>query len=384
MGPCDQRRRWAWPARLYAPTPHASPISLHPSLHASISIISSSSSLHTSCSFLLIYFSLHLHVRKEELNTLHTISMAEKVIMISTLILKVDLACHKCYNKTRKILCNLQDQERITTISYDSKNNIVVIAGTFDPQRLCCRIRCKGGKIIKDIHIVDAAGGGGKPAKMPDSPPPSLPPPVNTGKKKWKKDKRKEIPPPPPLAETPPPMNERPPTPPPVQPPPDRETSAMVPAIVEEEKPRDRVAELEPSSPHKEMPPPQPTTMEMPPPPVTCTPVVEKPRPPPCARPFYPVDMATPTMVEIPSWPAAPAPPSCCAPPPCYQGCYEGCRCGGCGRVYGYSVPSARPPPLLPPPCYSGGGGGGYTPYCGGYSGCRLVNEEDPTACVIM
>ncbi|BAT14929.1 Os11g0629100 [Oryza sativa Japonica Group] len=302
---------------------------------------------------------------------------------ISTLILKVDLACHKCYNKIRKILCNLQDQERITTISYDTKNNIVVIAGTFDPQRLCCRIRCKGGKIIKDIHIVDAAGGG-KPAKMPDSPPPSLPPPVNTGKKKWKKDKRKEIPPPPPLAETPPPMNERPPTPPPVQPPPDRETSAMVPAIVEEEKPRDRVAELEPPSPHKEMPLPQPTTMEMPPPPVTCTPVVEKPRPPPCARPFYPVDMATPTMVEIPSWPAAPAPPSCCAPPPCYQGCYEGCRCGGCGRVYGYSVPSARPPPLLPPPCYSGGGGGGYTPYCGGYSGCRLVNEEDPTACVIM
>lgn len=79
VGPCDQRRRWAWPARLYAPTPHASPISLHHSTPPS-----PSPSLHTSCSF-LFYFSLHLHVRKEELNTRHTISMAEKVIMVRSL-----------------------------------------------------------------------------------------------------------------------------------------------------------------------------------------------------------------------------------------------------------------------------------------------------------
>ncbi|KAF0918866.1 hypothetical protein E2562_026701 [Oryza meyeriana var. granulata] len=157
------------------------------------------------------------------------------------------------------------------------------------------------------------------------------------------------------------------------------------------------------------------------PPPVACIPVVEKPSPrapqSPPVKPFYPVDMTTTTMVEIPSWPAQPPaagpvsythlypvdmttttmveipswparPPavgpcggSCCAP--CYQGCYEGCRCGSCGRVYGYSVPSARPPSLLPPPCY-GGGATMSTPYCGGYSGCRLVNEEDPTACTIM
>ncbi|XP_040384826.1 early nodulin-75-like [Oryza brachyantha] len=318
--------------------------------------------------------------------------MAEK---ISTIILKVDLDCHKCYNKIRKILCCLQDQERITTISYDNKNNIVVVAGPFDAQRLCCRIRCKGGKVIKDVHIVDGAGG--KPAKMVESPPPPPPPPVNTGKKKKsKKDKHKDMsPPPPPPAEMMPPLpvaheppaeHMRPLSPPPPPPsqlaPPDREISAMVPAIVEEEKPRERPGELE-LTPPQERPP-----MEMPPP-VSCTPVVEKPSPrpvhPPAVKPYYPVDMTTTTMVEIPSWPAAPPAGRPCGGPccaPCYQGCYEGCRCGSCGRVYGYSVPSARPPPLLPPPCY--GGGAMATPYCGGYSGCRLVNEEDPTACTIM
>uniref|UniRef100_A0A0D9XUC0 HMA domain-containing protein n=1 Tax=Leersia perrieri TaxID=77586 RepID=A0A0D9XUC0_9ORYZ len=304
---------------------------------------------------------------------------------ISTLILKVDLACHKCYNKIRKILCSLQDQERITTISYDTKNNIVVIAGTFDPQRLCCRIRCKGGKVIKDTHIVDS-GAALPPPKMADfAPPPmtSSPPPAkNSGKKKkWKKDKHKEnIPPsPPPEHFRPPPMTSpphQPPPPPenmrPPSPPPENMPAPQIltvgPAIVEEEKHHERPAELEPPSPpHKERPPSP--VMEKPPPPPPMY------KPPPAVRPCYPIDMTTTTMVEIPSWPAA----------PCYQGCYEGCRCGSCGRVYGYSVPSARPPPLIPPPatatCYGGGGG---VPYCGGYSGCRIVNEEDPTACAIM
>lgn len=38
---------------------------------------------------------------------------------ISTLILKVDLACHKCYNKIRKILCNLQGKKDLS-ILYNS------------------------------------------------------------------------------------------------------------------------------------------------------------------------------------------------------------------------------------------------------------------------
>lgn len=99
VGPCDQRRRWAWPA-LYM-RPHHTPLpslSITPRLHLHLFFISS---LHTSCSF-LFYFSLHLHVRKEELNTLHTISMAEKVIMVRSLslslflcVVSIDLFCSK-------------------------------------------------------------------------------------------------------------------------------------------------------------------------------------------------------------------------------------------------------------------------------------------------
>ncbi|KAL5204418.1 hypothetical protein ABZP36_009289 [Zizania latifolia] len=299
--------------------------------------------------------------------------MAEK---ISTLILKVDLGCCQCYKKIRKILCKLQDQERIRTISYDNKSNTIVIVGPFDAQRLCCKIRCKGGKVIKDTHIIDGAGG--KPAKMEEPPPPQLPPPpMNNCKQKGKKEKHKEMPPA--AEETPPaaPADNVPP-PPSQHAPPDREISAVVPAIIEETKPRERpAAEVEPQ---KERP------VELPPP---VQPVVEqeKPieRPPPTsapANPLYPAEATT--MVEIPSWPARPVGPcgcSCCTP--CYQGYYEGCRCGYCGRVYGYAVARPPTPPTLQPPCC--GGTTSTPPYCGGYGGCRLINEEDPTAaCSIM
>ncbi|KAJ1276386.1 hypothetical protein BS78_05G211300 [Paspalum vaginatum] len=70
--------------------------------------------------------------------------MAGKISMI---IILVDLDCYKCYNKMRKILCQLQYQERIRTISFDDKSKTITIVGPFDPQRLVCKIRCKGGKI---------------------------------------------------------------------------------------------------------------------------------------------------------------------------------------------------------------------------------------------
>ncbi|KAL5204864.1 hypothetical protein ABZP36_009735 [Zizania latifolia] len=295
--------------------------------------------------------------------------MAEK---ISTLILKVDLDCHQCYKKIRKILCKLQDQERITTISFENKSNTVVIVGPFDAQRLCCKIRCKGGKVIKDTHIIDGAGG--KPAKMAEQQLPP-PPPMNNSnrKKKGKKEKHREMPP---AAEGPPPAapaeNMPPPSPPPPaqHPPPDREISAVVPAIIEETKPRERQRPVE--------------LISLTP----VTPVVEqeKPRersPPPApAMPFYPAEVTT--MVEIPSWPAPPpvGPCGCARCKPCYQGYYEGCRCGYCGRVYGYAVAGPPPqPPLLRPSCYSGAAG---TPYCVGYGDCRLINEDPTAACSIM
>ncbi|CAD6253048.1 unnamed protein product [Miscanthus lutarioriparius] len=110
--------------------------------------------------------------------------MAEK---ISILIVVVDLDCHKCYHKIRKILCMLQDHERIRTISFDNKSKTITIVGPFDPQRLACKLRCKGGNVIKDLHIVDTNGGGGKrpPEKppraeleLPMSPPPKEMPPM--------------------------------------------------------------------------------------------------------------------------------------------------------------------------------------------------------------
>lgn len=268
---------------------------------------------------------------------------------ISTLILKVDFDCHQCYKKIRKILCKLQDQERIRTISYDDESSTIAIVGPFDPHKLSCKIRCKGGKVVKDIQIMD----GGKPARMAEPPLP-----ISNGKQK-SKEKPKEKPP---VADPPPPAAQ------PV--PPDREISALVPAMVEEEKPKERPAELEP---------PNEKPIDLP---IVAPVEEEKPRKtppqPPAAKPVLPADV-TP-MVEIPSWPvpppvvgpAGPCGCSCCAP--CYQGYYGGCRCCHGGRVYGYAVGP-------PAECYGGAG----APSCGAYRGCQLFSEEDPTAaCSIM
>ncbi|RLM69578.1 pollen-specific leucine-rich repeat extensin-like protein 3 [Panicum miliaceum] len=280
--------------------------------------------------------------------------MAEKISMI---IVVVDLDCHKCYNKIRKILCQLQDCERIRTISFDDKSKTITIVGPFDPHRLACKLRCKGGKVIRDIHIVDS-GGGKPPQKMAEAPPPS-PAPAKNGKPPKHKEK-------PPAAEPPPPPTPPPepaPAPPPDMPPPSPahqapEMSAMVPAFVEEKQPRAKPAELEP--PPMDFPSPMPVSL--PPPPVKER--FPPPRPP--CRPLEqaPVEYVIPT-VEIPSWPAPPVGPCgcpCCAP--CYQGYYEGCRCCCSGRLYVQPLPA-------PAGC--------------GYRGCRTFSDEDPTAaCSIM
>ncbi|KAG2563722.1 early nodulin-75-like [Panicum virgatum] len=286
--------------------------------------------------------------------------MAEKISMI---IVVVDLDCHKCYNKIRKILCQLQDCERIRTISFDDKSKTITIVGPFDPHRLACKLRCKGGKVIRDIHIVDNPGGK-PPQKMAEAPPP---PPAKNGKPPKNKEKPPAAEPPPPSTPPPEPAPGPPPDMPPPSPahqaPPDREVSAMVPAFVEEKPPKARPAELEQppmSPPRKERPP-----MDFPPP---ASPVKERPSParPPC-RPVEQaaVEYVIPT-VEIPSLPAPPVGPCgcpCCAP--CYQGYYEACRCCCCGgRLYAQPLPA-------PAGC--------------GYRGCRTFSDEDPTAaCTIM
>ncbi|PUZ45573.1 hypothetical protein GQ55_8G235200 [Panicum hallii var. hallii] len=284
--------------------------------------------------------------------------MAEKISMI---IVVVDLDCHKCYNKIRKILCQLQDCERIRTISFDDKSKTITIVGPFDPHRLACKLRCKGGKVIRDIHIVDSGGGKPPPQKMAEASPPS-PAPAKNGKPPKHKEKPPAAEPPPPPTPPPEPAPAPPPDMPPPSPahqaPPDREMSAMVPAFVEEKQPRAKPAELEPppmSPPRKERPMdfPSPMPASLPPPRQPCRPLEQA-----------PVEYVIPT-VEIPSWPAPPAGPCgcpCCAP--CYQGYYEGCRCCCCGRMYAQPLPA-------PAGC--------------GYRGCRTFSDEDPTAaCSIM
>ncbi|XP_074569311.1 uncharacterized protein LOC141825567 [Curcuma longa] len=71
---------------------------------------------------------------------------------ISTLILKVDLECCRCYKKIRKTLCCLQEKVHITSITYDEKNGTVTVAGVFDPDRLSKKLQCRAGKVIKKIE----------------------------------------------------------------------------------------------------------------------------------------------------------------------------------------------------------------------------------------
>ncbi|VAH26362.1 unnamed protein product [Triticum turgidum subsp. durum] len=78
--------------------------------------------------------------------------MAEKV---STLIIEANLECEKCYRKIQKVLCKLQEKEKIRTINFDTKKNTVTVSGPFDPVKLSKKLRCKACKAIKDIKIIE-------------------------------------------------------------------------------------------------------------------------------------------------------------------------------------------------------------------------------------
>uniref|UniRef100_A0A0A9GYN4 HMA domain-containing protein n=1 Tax=Arundo donax TaxID=35708 RepID=A0A0A9GYN4_ARUDO len=77
---------------------------------------------------------------------------------MSTIVMRVDLDCDKCYKKVRKVLCKLQDKVSIRTISYDEKNKTVTVSGPFDAEEVADRLTSDAGKVITDIHF---AGGGG-------------------------------------------------------------------------------------------------------------------------------------------------------------------------------------------------------------------------------
>ncbi|XP_062188601.1 protein PYRICULARIA ORYZAE RESISTANCE 21-like [Phragmites australis] len=91
--------------------------------------------------------------------------MADK---ISTIVLKIDLECARCYKKIRRVLCKIQDKLDIKTISYDEKSNAVTISGPFDADKVCKKLCCEAGRVIKEMNIKgkeeskDKDGGGDK------------------------------------------------------------------------------------------------------------------------------------------------------------------------------------------------------------------------------
>jgi len=78
---------------------------------------------------------------------------------MSTVVMRVDLECEKCYKKIRKVLCKVQDKVSIRTISYDEKNNTVTVSGPFDAEEVADRLTSDAGKVITDIHVVGGFGG---------------------------------------------------------------------------------------------------------------------------------------------------------------------------------------------------------------------------------
>ncbi|KAG8099405.1 hypothetical protein GUJ93_ZPchr0013g37570 [Zizania palustris] len=76
--------------------------------------------------------------------------MADK---ISTVVLRVDLECDRCYRKIRRVICRIQDEANIKTISYDEKGNAVTVSGPFDAEEVCRKLCCKAGGVIKEMEI---------------------------------------------------------------------------------------------------------------------------------------------------------------------------------------------------------------------------------------
>ncbi|GLT24907.1 hypothetical protein SLA2020_000690 [Shorea laevis] len=93
------------------------------------------------------------------------------------MVLDVDLQCSKCYEKVKKLLCKfpeIRDQE------YDEKANKVTIKVVCClPEKLRDKLRCKGGRSIKNIVI-----------KKPEEAKP--PKKEKEEDKKKKEDKKKE------------------------------------------------------------------------------------------------------------------------------------------------------------------------------------------------
>ncbi|XP_048332256.1 protein PYRICULARIA ORYZAE RESISTANCE 21-like [Ziziphus jujuba] len=71
---------------------------------------------------------------------------------VTTMVLKVDLQCCKCYKKVKKILCKIP---QIHDQVYDEKNDTVTIKVLCcSPEKIKEKIICKGGGCITSIDII--------------------------------------------------------------------------------------------------------------------------------------------------------------------------------------------------------------------------------------
>ncbi|KAL5659383.1 hypothetical protein ACJX0J_032546, partial [Zea mays] len=111
---------------------------------------------------------------------------------ISTIVLKVDLECERCYRKIRKVLCKIQDKMNIKTISFDEKSNAVTISGPFDADTVCNKLCCKAGRVIKAMDVKGKDKDGGKAGKEGggDKPKDAGKPAAAEKKKEEKADKK--------------------------------------------------------------------------------------------------------------------------------------------------------------------------------------------------
>ncbi|KAL5213877.1 hypothetical protein ABZP36_003029 [Zizania latifolia] len=70
-----------------------------------------------------------------------------------TLIITVDLQCCRCSTKIQKILCCMQERGEFAIEKVVYEKDKVLVSGSFDAEKLYCKLWCKAGKIITHIKI---------------------------------------------------------------------------------------------------------------------------------------------------------------------------------------------------------------------------------------
>ncbi|KAK6269174.1 hypothetical protein QUC31_013334 [Theobroma cacao] len=260
--------------------------------------------------------------------------MAEK--KVTTMVLKVDLQCCRCYKKVKKVLSKIpQIRDQVFN---EKANTVTITVVCCSPEKIRDKICCKGGESIKSIEIK----------------PPPPPPKPKEPEKKPEKPKEAEMKPEKPKEPEKKPEKPKEPDKPKE---PEKKPEKCKEPEKKPEKPKE--SEKKPEKPKEAAKPKEPEKKP------------EKPK------------EAEKTPAPAPK-PKEPAPPPPMAYPPygyCCTDCYHGRGGGPC--YYG------GPPPR---PCYETYGRPVYDSWgCGGsdYKYCytsrgECLSEENPQACSIM